>query len=271
MKYGICNEIFRDWPWDKIVRSVSDLGYNGIEIAPFTLADSAGRVSPGKRKSLVRLAQEHNLEIIGLHWLLKSPSGLSLSSPEPQVRKRTVNRLKELIGLCADLGGKIMVFGSPEQRAIFPGTSRETVYGYLRDSFAEILPRAAENGVVIALEPLARKETNFVNTAAEAIAMIKDLNHPNFLLHLDVKAMSDEEKSVPEIIAAADGLLAHFHANDPNLLGPGFGVVNYRPIKAALADIHYQGYLSVEVFDFRLPPETVAGESINYLKGIFED
>ncbi|MCK4245172.1 MAG: sugar phosphate isomerase/epimerase [Candidatus Omnitrophica bacterium] len=270
MKFGICNEMFKGWGFEKIVNYVAQLGYEGIEIAPFTLAESVEDISALERKNILSLAEKNNLEIIGLHWLLASPKGLSLSSPDKKIREKTTGYLKDLINFCADLGGKLMVFGSPKQRNILPSSTYKETYNYVRDGFLEIVPLAKEREITIALEPLTKKETNFINTAEEAMKMIKEINHPHFRLHLDVKAMSDEEKSIPEIIELSKDYLSHFHANDPNLLGPGFGKVAYEPIRKVLEKIGYNGYLSVEVFDFSPGPEVIAKKSIEYLKRIFQ-
>lgn len=269
MKFGICNEMFKDWEWKKIVDYVAKVGYEGVEIAPFTLTEDVKEVSAAKRKEILSLAKKNNLEIIGLHWLLASPKGLSISSPDEKVREKTIHYLKDLINFCGDLEGELMIFGSPKQRDISPSSTKEDTYNYVRDGFLEILPLATERKVMVALEPLTKKETNFINTAEEAIKMIEEINHPHFRLHLDVKAMTGEEKSIPEIIESAKDYLVHFHANDPNLLGPGFGKVDYQPIKEALEKVGYNKYLSVEVFDFSPGPEVIAEKSIKYLKEIF--
>ncbi len=163
-----------------------------------------------------------------------------------------------------------MIFGSPKQRNIPPSSSYEETWRRVRDGVADALPVAEERNVVIALEPLAKAETRFINTAEEAIKMITEIDHPNFRLHLDVNAMSDEEKSIPEIIASGRDYMVHFHANDVNLLGPGFGEIDYKPIREALDGIGYDGYVSVEVFDFSPGAETIAEESIRYLREVFD-
>ena len=269
MKFGICNEMFKDWEWKEIVTYVANVGYEGIEIAPFTFAEDVNEISATKRAEILSLSKQNNLEIIGLHWLLASPKGLSISSPNKNIREKTIAYLRDLLNFCADLNGKLMIFGSPKQRDIFPSSTYEDTYNYVRDGFLKILPLAEEKNVTIALEPLTKKETNFINTAEDALKMIKEINHSNFKLHLDVKAMSGEEKPIPEIIESAKDYLVHFHANDPNLLGPGFGEVDYQPIKESLKKIDYNGYLSVEVFDFSPGPKTIAKKSIEYLKKIF--
>jgi sugar phosphate isomerase/epimerase len=117
---------------------------------------------------------------------------------------------------------------------------------------------------------LGRTETNFVNTEAEAIALVERLPSPGFKIILDVKAMSSEPKPIPQIIRESWPHFAHFHANDPNLKGPGFGQVDFKPIAAALKEAGYTGFVSVEVFDFQDGAETIAGRSLDYLRQVFQ-
>jgi len=269
MKFGICNEIFKGWEWGRITGYVSSLGYAGIELAPFIFAESVEQVSAGRRKEIADIAGANGLEIIGLHWLLASPKGLSLSSPDRSVRERSIEYLKALARFCGDVGGKVMVFGSPKARDIPPSSGYEETFRRVEDCFASILPVLKDRGVVLALEPLTLKETNFINSAQEAIRMIEEIGHPNFRLNLDVKAMSAENKPIPEVIEGSGRHLVHVHVNDPNLLGPGSGEIDYAPIREALREIGYEGYLSVEVFDFSPGPESIASSSIEYLKKIF--
>jgi sugar phosphate isomerase/epimerase len=160
-----------------------------------------------------------------------------------------------------------MVVGSPKQRDLLPGITRERAMGYAAEVFARALPEAARCGVTIAIEPLSPRDTDFIRTAADGIELIQRLNHPNFKLHLDVKAMSGSEtQPIPDVIQSSIQHLVHFHANDPNLLGPGMGDVDHRPIIQALKEAGYKGYLSVEVFDYRPGAEEIARQSINYLR-----
>ena len=268
MRFAICNELFENWPWEKVCDFVRGLGYEGLEVAPFTLADSAEQVSPQRRSELRRAAESRGVEVLGLHWLLVTPPGLYITHPDDAVRRRTSDYFGQLVDLCADLGGKVLVVGSPKQRNLLPGVTAGMALGHARGVFRPLLDRAARRGVTFAFEPLGPAETNFINTVAEAIELVKRVDHPNFVLNLDVKAMSSEPRPIPEVIRSAEGRVAHVQVNDPNLLGPGMGEVKYEPIIAALREINYDGWLSVEAFDFKAGAERIARESIDYLRRV---
>jgi sugar phosphate isomerase/epimerase len=129
--------------------------------------------------------------------------------------------------------------------------------------------RAEDRGVTICFEPLAPSETNFINTAEEALRFTRQFESRAMRIILDVKAMCSEGKAIPQIIRESAGGFAYFHANDRNLKGPGFGDVDFVPIAAALRDVGYEGYVSVEVFKFEEGPEVIATKSIEYLRRVF--
>jgi len=162
----------------------------------------------------------------------------------------------------------VMVIGSPKQRNLIPGVSKEQAIHYAKEVFQPSLDPAAKRGVMLAFEPLGPAETDFVNTVTDAIDLVKQINHPAFRLNLDVKAMSSEPRPIADVIRSAKGYVAHVQVNDPNLLGPGMGDVKYEPIVAALREIGYDGWLSVEAFDFKAGAERIARESIDYLKRV---
>jgi sugar phosphate isomerase/epimerase len=265
-RYAICNETFHDRDLAAGFAFAAECGYTGIEIAPFTLATYAQDITTAQRAEVRHAAQSAGLEVIGLHWLLAKTSGFYLTTPDSEIRQRTSQYLCELARLCADVGGKLMVLGSPLQRNLLPGVTLEQAHQYAADCLSQVIPTLEQTGVQIALEPLGPSEGDFLLTAAEAVQLLKQLNSPTIQLHLDVKAMSSEATPIPDIIRANREHLLHFHANDPNRQGPGFGEVLFEPILQALADIHYGGWISVEVFDYTPGIECLARDSINYLK-----
>jgi sugar phosphate isomerase/epimerase len=270
MRYAICNETFEGWDHERVCRFVAGLGYQGLEIAPFTLARLITDVSTVQRQQLRRQAEEHGLTLLGLHWLLAKTEGLHLTSPDEAVRQKTADYLVALARCCADLGGELLVFGSPAQRRIPAGATREQAVDHAVDTFSRAKAGLADSGVKLCLEPLAPPEADFINTCAQAIEILDRIDHPSFALHLDVKAMSSEATPIPELIRRHAARTGHFHANDPNLRGPGFGEVDFVPIFAALHASGYAGWVSVEVFDYSPDPETIARQSLRYMRACEE-
>ncbi len=266
-KIGICNELFEDMEFARVCRLVKELGYDGLEIAPFTLAGLITDLSAARRRELRALVEDAGLETIGLHWLLAKTEGLYLTSPEAAVRRATGEYLVALAEAAADLGGSLMVLGSPKQRNLLPGVSYEQAFGYAAELFHRIMPAIGAVGVDLCFEPLAPNDTDFVNTCEQATELVRQIGHPHFKLHIDVKAQSSERgTSVPELIREYAKNAGHFHAQDVNLRGPGMGQVDFAPIMQALVDSGYNGWVSVEVFDFSPGAEETAGQSIACLK-----
>lgn len=266
MKYAICNETFEGWEHGAVCRVSAELGYRGLELAPFTLAARITDVTAEQRRQLRRQAEDHGLQIIGLHWLLAKTEGLQLTGSDEGTRQRTAQYLVELARCSRDLGGDLMVFGSPAQRRIPAGTSRAQAAAFAVDTLRRALAGIVDAGVRFCLEPLAPPEADFINTCAEAVDILRQIDHPSFVLHQDVKAMSSEASPVPELIRRHAAWTRHFHANDPNKRGPGFGNTDFVPIFKALHDTGYKGWVSVEVFDYSPDPVTIARESIRYMR-----
>lgn len=266
MRFAICNETFQDWAHERAFAFAAQCGYTGIEIAPFTLAPTITEVTAAQRDAIRRLAETTGLEVLGLHWLLAKTEGLHVTSPDAETRRRTAAYLAELARCCADVGGRLLVFGSPQQRSLAPGVTTEQGLQYAAEVIETALPVLEQTGVTLALEPLGPQETNFLKTAAETVPLIERIGSPHVRLHLDCKAMSSETISMPELIRQHRQLLAHFHANDPNRQGPGFGELDFVPILETLGEIDYAGWVSVEVFDYTAGVEALARRSIDYLE-----
>ncbi len=271
MKFGICNEIFKDWnDIARTVNYVKEAGYDGLEIAPFTFEQYVTDISASTRQEIVKRAQEAELDILGVHWVFVGPEGVHLTHPDPEVREFTTQYLIELVNFCGDIGGKVIIFGSPKQRNVEEGVSYQQAFDYARAVFETTMATCEDRDVTICMEPLTHLETNFLQTAEETVRLIDAVGHENFKLLLDTKAMTFEEEGRPALIKKYGSYLRHYHANDENLEGPGFGDVDFVPILGALRDIDYKGYVSVEVFKFERGPEAIAEKSLEYMKGCLE-
>lgn len=266
MKYAICNETFEGWDHARVCECAAKHGYTGLELAPFTLASRITDVTSARRAELRKQAEAAGVSIIGLHWLLAKTEGFHLTSPDAEVRKRTGEYFAELATAAAEMGGDILVLGSPFQRNLADGMTPEQGDDLAADTLSHCLKALEAGKVHLCLEPLTTAETNYMTCAADGVRLARKLAHPFVKLHLDVKAMSSEVQPVPDVIRANREFFHHFHANDKNLRGPGFGDVDFKPIFQALKDVSYSGWVSVEVFDYKPDPETIARESIRYMR-----
>ncbi len=277
MRFAICNEMFKDWPHAKVAATVAGLGYTGIEIAPFTLGDgpepgaAAARLSKERAREVRRAFEDAGVTVVGLHWLLARSGAMSITSEDGNLVARAADHMKSLIRLCRELGGELMVFGSPGQRSLAPGQDAAAAFDRVVWLMRDLALAASNDGVVICMEPLTPKETNFINTMAEGVRLVEAVDSPAFRLHLDVKAMAGAEAMPPAEVLLREGgkRLHHFHANDPNLLGPGMGEVDQRPIGRALKTIGYNRWVSVETFADGPGPEEIARMSMDSLKASY--
>jgi len=272
MKFAICQELYENTEWSEQCRLIAEAGYTGIEVAPFAISADLASVPVSVFEGMKQEAERHGLEIIGLHWLLAKTTGLYLTSPDPAIRKATADYLMLLARACRQLGGHIMVFGSPQQRSLLPGISKQQAAEFAADVFRQAAPAFADNEVVLCLEPLTAKETDFINTCDEALEIVRLVDHPSMALHQDVKAMLGAEWTpIPKIIDRHKKNCKHFHVNDSNLLGPGMGSTDYHPIFRALIESNYRGWVSVEVFDYSPGAQNIAVQSLNYMRSVLDD
>ena len=272
MKISICNELFRGWPIERVFKYLAQLGYDGVEIAPFTFADSVTEISHEKRKAIRRAAEESGVEIVGLHWLLVKPEGLSINHPDEFTRIKTQEYMEALIHFCADIGGKVLIHGSGHQRNVHEKSTFMQAWEWARETFEACLETARKRNVMYCIEPLTKAGTNFIHTVDEALRMVKEIRHPNFKMAFNCRSAIAHEASVMGALLRAleSRTLCHVHISDASGKGPGFGETRFTPILKSLIEHGYQRHISVEVFDFDPDPETVASRSIGYLKGVFE-
>jgi D-psicose/D-tagatose/L-ribulose 3-epimerase len=273
MKLSLCNEVLRELEFGRQCALAAELGYRGLELAPFTLGDEAYRMPAPQRAQLRRAAQEAGIAVSGLHWLLVAPPGLSITSADGAVRERTLEVLRRLIELCAELGGKYLVHGSPAQRRVRDQPDAAAAAARAEAMWVAVAADAAAAGVVYCIEPLARPEADFVNTIAEAAAIVQRIGTPALRTMIDTSAAGlMEDEPVADAIRRwmPTGLVAHVQLNDRNRRGPGEGGDRFAPVIRALADTRYQGWLAIEPFNYRPDGPTCAARSIGYVSGLLE-
>jgi D-psicose/D-tagatose/L-ribulose 3-epimerase len=273
VKIALCNEVLAGMSLERQCEVAAALGYDGLEIAPFTLAEAPERIDVAEARRLRRVVEASGLVVTGLHWLLVKPSGLSLTDPSAAIRARTLDVVTRLVALCAELGGKVLVHGSPKQRAIAAGETHATAHARLVDFLAAVAPIAAAHGVTYCLEPLGRSETALINTVAEAAEVVRTIASPALRTMIDCSAAgATETQSLPDLIDTwlPSGLIAHVQVNDPNRRAPGQGEMKFAPIFAALKRNGYDATVAVEPFDHVPDGPGAAAFAAGYLRGVRE-
>ena len=270
-KYSMCNESMRELPWAEQCRIVSEAGYNGIEIAAFTLVkDSVEELDAAARAHMLQSMKSAGLECAGLHWLLAPPPpGLHFTTPDAAVRAKTVSYLNSLIDFCGDLGGTVMVFGSPKQRNTM-GISIDEAKIYFADGLSKTADHAQKRGIQILIESLDKTQTDVVNTLAEAEIIVKELNHPAIQTMFDFHNTLDETEPFDVLIKKYYPIIKHVHVQemDGKYLGTGDAATQYVKAFQTLKDLNYDRWVSLEVFDFAPGGAVIANESIKVLKQI---
>ena len=277
MKFALCNEVLHPLPFEQQCQAAAALGYDGLEVAPFTLAADPMDLSDAQAAEFTRIAAGHGLKIFGLHWLLVAPPGLSIVSEDGAVRQRTLQVMERLVALCAAMGGSYLVHGSPRQRSVPPGMARDRALALATGCFARMGEAASRAGVVYCIEPLSRRETDLINTVAEAAAIVDQVASPGLKTMIDCSAAGQAEAQPVDALMAQwmpSGHIAHVQVNDPNRRGPGQGEMRFAPILRTLMHMqalgHYGGVVAVEPFDYVPDGPGCAARAIGYLKGIVE-
>jgi len=267
-KYAMCNESMRELSWREQCRIVAQAGYQGIEIAAFTLVnESVLELDVRKRAEMTNVMQDQCLQCAGLHWLLMPPPhGLHFTTPDDRVRTKTIDYVRNLVDFCADLGGDVMVFGSPKQRSSQGIPVIQARQNFI-DGLAALADHARQRNVKILIEPLDHSQTDVVNTLAEAVEIVKKLDHPAVQTMFDFHNTVDETEPFAALVQKNSQYIHHVHVQemDGKHLGTGGGMMQYVPTFQLLKNLKYDQWISLEVFDFTPGGETIARESMRVL------
>jgi D-psicose/D-tagatose/L-ribulose 3-epimerase len=272
-RLALCNEVVRDLSFERQCEVTAALGYAGLEIAPFTLGEEAFRLPASQRAGVRQACANAGIAVSGLHWLLVSPAGLSITSGDKAVWTKTVDIMRRLIDLCADLGGTYLVHGSPNQRRL-AGQSDAAAAGKRGEAaFLAVADTAAKAHVTYCIEPLASEQTDFVTTVAQAAAIVRGIGCPAVKTMLDTCAAGLGERAPVAAVLRQwlpTGLIAHVHFNDRNRRAPGQGSDRFGPILQALYDANYDGWIGVEPFEYIPDGPGSAARAIGYISGLME-
>jgi sugar phosphate isomerase/epimerase len=276
MRLALCNEVLDPMPFDRQCAFAAALGYAALEIAPYTLAGPGHEphALPGPVVQSARAAlAAAGIACSGLHWLLVRPDGLSITSADAKVRARTLDVMRGLVDLAAELGARYLVHGSPKQRLISPGDTREAALARATELWARAGEHAASAGLVYCIEPLSADQTPLVNTVAEAAAIVDAVGSPGLRTMLDTSSAAQAEiEPLPALLERhlASGHVAHVQLNDRNRRGPGQGQDRFAGVLATLTGRGYAGAVAIEPFDYAPDGPACAARAIGYVQGLLE-
>lgn len=269
IRHAICNEIFDGWDFREACRLIRSIGYEGIEIAHYTLAEDPADISPADRRRYREIIEDSGLKFVGLHWLMVAPKGLHVTTPDDAVRAHSWDHIRRLVGLCADLGPDgVMVFGSPKQRGTTGGATREEATRRFVDGLAAVTPEAEQQGVTILVEALPIDQTDVVLTLEEAVGIVKEIASPAVRTMFDTHNAVDETEPHAVLLDRYFDWIRHVHVNETDGGHCGTGDYDFRPILEVLARRRYAGWVSLEAFKFEPGAEKIATESIRHLNHI---
>ncbi len=269
--HAMCNEAFEQTPFAEVCKTLRRTGYEGIEIAPFTLAPDPIDIGPERRREYRDIMQAEGLKFVGLHWLMVSPKGLHVTTPDRTLRDRSWRHIRNLIDLCADLGPDgVMVFGSPQQRITTGGlSSAEATRNYV-EGLASVAPHAESRGVAILVEALPKTQSDVVLTLDEAAHIVDEINSPAVRTMFDTHNAIDETETADVLVSRHFDVIRHIHVNELDGRHPGAGSYDFKPLLRKLRELGYRRWVSLEVFDFKPGAAQIAAESLQFLKSEIE-
>jgi D-psicose/D-tagatose/L-ribulose 3-epimerase len=266
-RHALCNEVFEQMDFAESCRILRREGYTGIEIAPFTLAPDPLQLSAARRREVADIIVSEGLEFVGLHWLMVSPKGLHVTTPDAGLRARSWEHIRNLIRLCADLGpGGKMIFGSPKQRNAVGGLSVADATRHYEEGLSMVAPLAGELGVTVLIEALPSDQTDVMLSLDEAAAMVQRIAHSAIQTMFDTHNAVEEKEAHSTLLQRHCPLIQHVHVNESDGRYPGTGNYDFVSLFRTLRQLNYQGWVSLEVFDFKPSAPEIARASIQYLR-----
>lgn len=271
-RFATCNEVFQVQPIADVCSQIREAGYLGIELAPFTLASDPAALTHDERASICHLMSAAELEFVGLHWLLAAPEGLHATCRDPTTRKRTWQYVAHFIDLCADLANSpdgtkgVVVFGSPKQRSSRNGMGAREATDAFIEGLAKVAPHAEERGVTLLVEALSPDQSDVVTTLSEAVSIVQQIGSPAVQTMFDVHNAINEAVPHVDLIREFFPYIKHVHVNELDGKEPGTGSYDFASLLKCLSTLRYEGWVSLEAFDFSRDPKEIVTRSLNHLK-----
>lgn len=222
--------------------ALSSLGYDGVEFM-------TGKPEQLDTAEILRLCERKNLEVVLVcTGEIYGQLGMSFTDPDENVRRATVDRVCDIIDFAGKLGAKINIGRVHGHYHDALGIPRAVSYAQAIDAFRRISEFAGKRDVRIALENVTLMQTDFCNTVAECVAVVKDVDNEYFRIMMDVFHMNIEEKDMFDPIRQWCGYNIHVHLADNNRRYPGHCGLDFRKILQAFRDAGYDDAFCTEIF-----------------------
>jgi D-psicose/D-tagatose/L-ribulose 3-epimerase len=264
MKLSISNIAWKNCDFYKYTKLVKDQGCSGIELAPSCIWKEPVNADKKEVLELFENIKKIGLKVVGMHSLLYTRPDLQLFKNKNS-RDQTIQYIFKLIDICSQLEGKQLIFGSPKNRKLHGQDYKKCEEQALND-FYEISEYSKKKDIFFCIEPLGPEDTDFISSVEEGGKMVINVNHPNFKLHLDTKAIFSTKENPNIVVKKYKDIIQHVHVGDLLLLEPGTVNKNHSLVGEALKNIKYSNYISIEM---KKNPKDVEGSilrSIRYVK-----
>ena len=225
-----------------LVYKIKEMGFDIIEVA----VEKQELIDWVKLKEIVKET--------GLNVTISGAFGLErdISSDDPNIRAKGLKYITDCIDIAQNMGSPI--FGGPVYSAVgktrfISEDQKKRERAWCIENLIKVSKFAEDRGIIVGVEPLNRFETDMVNTADQAILLVKEVDHPNIKIQLDTFHCNIEEKNIPDTIRkVGKDLLCHVQGNESDRGTPGTGNVDWIGIKEALTEIGYDKAIVIETF-----------------------
>jgi sugar phosphate isomerase/epimerase len=246
---------------------LASLGVGGVEVAPT-------KIAPWNALSASSLS-EYRSKLAGAGLVVSSLQAILYGRDEPQLLgdgprfEQMRDHIKLVTGVAAQLGGSVLVFGSPRNRIRGP-MAEDEAWSIARDRLRSLAEIAGEAGVALGIEPVpAAYGGDFLTSWREVLRMVQEVDHPGVRVHLDTACITLRGDTIDAAVTAANGWLAHFHAAEPHLVSFAAPACNHAAAAAALRAIHYDKWLSIEMREQPENPLAATAEAIRTVQRLY--
>ncbi len=254
------------YPLDEVIRRLSKMGYDGIEIGCAAPHAWPYYLDAEERKAIKALLDSCNIKASSMLTAPGGGPGANVASANIKERKWTVQHYKDVIDLAHDLGTPTMMYIAGWY---IYGTRKQDAWKYSVESLTEIAEYAKTKDITVCVEPTAT-DSNLVECCDDALLMMEQSGQPNVKVMFDTTHVLHRQEVPSDYVYTMGEHLKHIHMADYNRMAPGQGGMDFLPVMQALKDINFDGYVTMEAgfVPRSAHPDSVARLSIEHLKSL---